>query len=204
MAEKKIEEKTEDEIKEKELDDKTEVEVIEEKAKETVEEKEVEKETETPISEAEIVKETELENDPWSEENWKSSFPELFEKEITEKAEGLGKDDVIRICREQIKEWLKGVERGSYPLPKSLKPIESSSPNKTRDIEGLDEQLEKSTTVYKSFEEKFTDIAKTFKEIQKEIQIIKDTPIEIIEKSIDKKDKYIPSVKMDEGTITKR
>lgn len=208
MVKEKIEEKeTKDDVKEKEIESKNDAEMIDEKEKteEITEKKEAEKEIETPTIETEQTKEIELENDPWSAESWKISFPELFETEVVEKAEGVSKEDVIRICREQIKEWLKGTDRGDYPIPKSLKPTEVSFSNKTKDIEGLDEQLEKSATAYKSFEEKFQDIAKTFEEIKKEVQIIKDTPVDLIEKSMekDKNIKYESKFKtLKDGTIT--
>ena len=201
---KKDEEKVED-VKEKDAEDKTETEVVK-KEDETKETEEVKKEVETPIIETEVAEKITLENDPWSEENWKSSFPELFEQEVVEKAEGLTKEDVIRICREQIKEWLKGVDKGDYPLPKGLKPASTQSPKKS-DIEGLEEEFEKSASAYKSFEDKFTDIAKTFEEIKKEVQIIKDTPVDLIEKSMkeDKNKKYESDfLNLKDGTITKK
>ena len=201
---KKVEEKVEDEIKEKDVEDKTEPEVVK-KEDETKETEEVKKEIETPTVETEVAKEIELENDPWSAENWKSSFPELFEPEIVEKAEGLTKEDVIRTCREQIKVWLKGTSTGEFPLPKSMTPTEQKSLNRIKDIEGLDEQLQKSTEAYKSYEDKFNDIGKTFEEIKKEVQIIKDTPVDLIEKSTEKdKDKKFESKfkNLKDGTIT--
>ena len=193
---KKVEENVED--------DKTEDEVKTEDPKETVKE-EIKKEVETPTVETEVAEEIKLENDPWSEENWKSSFPELFETEVVEKAEGLSKEDVVRICREQIKIWLKGTSTGEFPLPKSMTPTEQKSLNKIKDIEGLDEQLQKSTEAYKSYEDNFNDIAKTFEEIKKEVQIIKDTPVDLIEKSIenDKNKVYESKFKtLKDGTIT--
>ena len=202
---KKIEKKTEDEVKEKEVDV-VEDKETEDKKDEAIEEKDVEKEVETPTSEVETtIEETKLENDPWSDENWRSTFPELFEKEITEKAEGMTKDEVIRICREQIKEWLKGTSEGKYPLPKNMANTEEKASNKIEDVEGLNEQLEKSTTLYKSYEEKFNDIAKTFEEIKKEVQIIKDQPAEIFEKSLEdnKNKEYVsPFTEKDDGSIT--
>ena len=202
---KKVEEKTEDEIKEKDAEVEKEDGVIK-KEDETKETEEVKKEVETPTVETEVAKEIELENDPWSAENWKSSFPELFEAEVVEKAEGLSKEDVVRICREQIKIWLKKTSDGTYPLPKSMTPTEQKSLNKIEDIEGLSEQFEKSASAYKSYEEKFNDIAKTFEEIRKEVQIIKDTPVDLIEKDMKDKStkKYIsPYETLKDGTITK-
>lgn len=201
---KKVEEKTEDEIKEKDAEVKNEDEIIK-KEDEIKETEEIEKDVETPTVETEVTEEIKLENDPFSDENWRSSFPELFEPEIVEKAEGLSKEDVVRICREQIKIWLKGTSEGKYPLPKSMTPTEQKSLNKIKDIEGLDEQLEKSTEAYKSYEDKFNDIAKTFEEIKKEVQVIKDTPVDLIEKSIenDKNKEYESKFKtLKDGTIT--
>ena len=201
---KKIEKKTEDEIKEKDAEVKKEDEIIK-KEDETKKTEEIKKEVETPTVETEVTEEIKLENDPFSDENWRSSFPELFEPEVVEKAEGLTKEDVIRICREQIKEWLKGTSEGKYPLPKNMANSEEKALNKIEDVEGLTEQFEKSASAYKSFEDKFTDIAKTFEEIKKEVQIIKDTPVDLIEKSIekDKNKKYEPRFKnLKDGTIT--
>lgn len=200
---KKEEIKTEDEIKEKENDETKEKEV-EEKLEVTKEEKEIEKEIETSTSETGTIEEVELEDDPWSEENWKQTFPELYEKEITEKEEGLTEKDVIRIVREQLKLWLKGVSEGKYPLPKGMKPTEYPYPKKG-DIEGLDEEFEKSKDLHKSYDEKFEDIAKTFEEIKKEVQIIKDSPVDLIEKEIKEKSdgKYqSPYKNLKDGTIT--
>ena len=201
---KKVEEKIEEDVKEKEVDEVKDKE-IEKKKEEIDEEKKIEKEIETPTPELETtIEETKLENDPWSEENWKSTFPELFEKEISEKAEEMTKEDVVRICREQIKEWLKGTSEGKYPLPKNMARGEEKTLNKIEDVEGLNEQLEKSITLYKSYEEKFNDIAKTFEELKKEVQIIKDQPAEIFEKSLkDNKDiEYkSPFLEKDDGSI---
>ena len=202
---KKIEKKTEDEVKEKEADI-VEDKETEDKKEEAIEEKEIEGEIETATPEiGTVTEETKLENDPWSAEAWKETFPELFKTEVVEKAEGLTKEDVVRICREQIKEWLKGTSEGKYPLPKNMANTEEKASNKIEDVEGLNEQLEKSTTLYKSYEEKFNDIAKTFEEIKKEVQIIKDQPAEIFEKSLkDNKDiEYKSSfIEKDDGSIT--
>ena len=202
---KKIEKKTEDEVKEKEADI-VEDKETEDKKEEAIEEKEIEGEIETATPEiGTVTEETKLENDPWSAEAWKETFPELFKTEVVEKAEGLTKEDVVRICREQIKEWLKGTSEGKYPLPKNMANTEEKASNKIEDVEGLNEQLEKSTTLYKSYEEKFNDIAKTFEEIKKEVQIIKDQPAEIFEKSLEdnKNKEYVsPFTEKDDGSIT--
>ena len=212
---------TEEDIKEKEK-----AEVVKEDATKEGEKEEIKKEAETetitepvtkPVVESvtdapkadvieEPTKEPELENDPWSAESWKETFPELFEKEkeepIIQKAEGLGEADVIRIVREQLKIWLKGVSEGKYPLPKGLAPSKEPYPEKSQ-IKGLDEEFEKSKAVFDSFEQKFDDISKTFVELK----IIKDTPVDLLEKSIDddKNREYVsPFAHLKDGTITQK
>jgi len=192
MVDKEIEEKESEEVKEKEIEDET---IVEEKAEEV---QTVEKETEE-------IQEVELEDDPWSEENWKKSFPELYEE--TEKAVGLTKEDVIRIVRDQIKLWLRGVGSGKYPLPKGMKPTEYPYPKK-KDIEGLEDEFEeirKSIEAMKSDSEKFETLEKSLDDIKKEVQIIKDQPAEIIEKSIEDKSKiYKPSIEIEDGHIRRK
>lgn len=211
---------TEDDIKEKEKAEAVKADTTEEGNKEV--KKDVETETKTePITESEAdaiktdkteeaTQEIELENDPWSEESWRNTFPELYENEkvedVIQKAEGLGEADVIRIVREQLKIWLKGVSEGKYPLPKGLAPSKEPYPEKSQ-IKGLDEEFEKSKTVLDSYEQKFDDISKTFVELKKEIQIIKDTPVDLMEKSIDedKNKEYVsPYALKKDGTITKK
>jgi len=211
---------TEDGIKEKEKIEAVKEDTTEEGDKEIKKEAETETKIEpiidsksdlvTTDEKEEVTKKIELENDPWSEESWKETFPELFEKEkeeeATEKAEGLNEAGVIRIVREQLKLWLKGVSEGKYPLPKELAPSQEPYPEKSQ-IKGLNEEFEKSKAILDSYAQKFDDISKTFEELGKEIQIIKDTPVDLIEKSIDgdKNKEYVsPYTLMKDGTITQK
>ena len=216
---------TEDDIKEKEKTEAVKASTTEEGNKEV--KKDVETETKTepiiepvtePITESEAdaiktdkteeaTQEIELENDPWSEESWRNTFPELYENEkvedVIQKAEGLGEADVIRIVREQLKLWLKGVSEGKYPLPKGLGPSKEPYPEKSE----IDEEFEKSKAILDSYAQKFDDISKTFEELGKEIQLIKDTPVDLMKKSIDEdknKDYVSPYAFMKDGTITQK
>ena len=207
---------TEDDIKEKEKVEAVKVDATEEGDKEIKKEAETETKTElltdsksdvvTTDEKEEVTKEIELKNDPWSEESWKDTFPELYEKEreeVTERAEGLSEADVIRIVREQLKLWLKGVSEGKYPLPKGLGPSKEPYPEKSE----IDEEFEKSKAILDSYAQKFDDISKTFEELGKEIQLIKDTPVDLMEKSIDEdknKDYVSPYAFMKDGTITQK
>lgn len=219
---------TEDDIKEKEKAEAIKADTTEEGNKEIKKDAKTETKTEPitesvtePITESEadaiktektedVTQEIELENDPWSEESWRNTFPELYENEkvedVIQKAEGLGEADVIRIVREQLKLWLKGVSEGKYPLPKGLAPSQEPYPEKSQ-IKGLDEEFEKSKAVFDSYEQKFDDISKTFVELKKELQIIKDTPVDLMEKSIDddKNREYVsPFAHLKDGTITQK
>jgi len=181
-----------------------ETDVIEDKVEIEKSETEITEEEKTETTKKEITEEIELEDDPWSEENWKKTFPELFEDE---KAVGLTKEDVVKIVRDQIKLWLKGVSSGKYPLPKGMAPTKYPYPKK-KDISGLEEEFEeirKSIDSIKLDSEKFDTLQKSLEDIKKEVQVIKDQPAEIIEKSIKEEEKEYksPYKNLQDGTITR-
>ncbi|MBU0792171.1 MAG: hypothetical protein KKC55_17135 [Gammaproteobacteria bacterium] len=183
-------------------------EVVEKKAPE--EKKEV-KATEVEIKEKEEIPETiEEKGDADPFDSWEDVFPELAskEEEPIESKEEMTEDSIRKIVREEIKNWVKGVNEGKYPFPKG-KPKDEKEPSQYP-YPSKDEIDEMSASLQKSFDGKFTELTtqlgtieaiqksinelKTDNEaIKKEVEIIRDQPAQIIEKSNDRKRKGFKS-----------
>ena len=155
-----------------------------------------------PIVEKEEVK---VSADPF--DSWDDIFPELAVKaeedeqnptEDPAKADGLTEDNVRMIVREEIKKWVKGVTDGKYPFPKGTtasEPTKYPYPSK-EEMEAMSSGIQKSlddklaqlmTQISKIdiIEKSLVDIKSENEALRKDVEIIRDQPAQIIEKSID-------------------
>ena len=160
------------------------------------------------------------EADPF--DSWEDIFPELAQKAdepVTPEepaAKTMSEEEVRRLVREEIKKWVKGVSEGKYPFPKGAgknKPEETTEePSKypypsKEDVKSMNEALQKSfdekLTRFDVIEKSLATLKAENDAMRKEIEIIRDQPAQIIEKSLEKKPKSYKSpykVKED-GTI---
>ena len=140
-------------------------------------------------------------------DSWDDIFPELAVKaEDTEqnpkeedsvKAVALTEDEVRKIVREEIKKWVKGVTDGKYPFPKggASEPTKYPYPSKeemeamsTGIQKGLDDKLAQLMTQISKIdiiEKSLADIKSENEALRKDVEIIRDQPAQIIEKSTD-------------------
>jgi hypothetical protein len=162
-------------------------------------------ETETKEKTDESSAEMETENiDPWKD--WSDVISELNDQDTSEKAMQLTEADVVRIVREQLKLWVKGVNEGKYPMPKS----ESKEPSKypypeKKDLEDMKSQITDTKKYHDDTNTKLETLSKSIEDIKEELQMVKDTPIEVVEKSLKKEKEYEPFImEGKDGSITRR
>lgn len=169
--------------------------------------------------EIEVVKdEAETSSDPFAE--WTSIFSEFNKEAPIETAiEWLNKDEIRMVAREEIKGWVKGVHEGKYPLPTGMIPkiepiVEEASEPKvevevdsfpTKEFEALQDEI---VDIKKSRDEastKLEEVTKSLDKMKKEIEVIRDTPIDLVEKSIKQESPYEAKIAISrDGQITRR
>ena len=169
------------------------------------------------VVEPKIEEPTEL-ADPFS--SWETVFPE-FSKEAPaeEPIEWLNRDEIRMVAREEIKGWVKGIHEGKYPLPMGMAPkiepiVEETSepknevevdPFSTKEFEALQGEI---VDIKKSRDEsstKLEEVMKSLDVMKKEIEVIRDTPIDLVEKSMKKESPYEAKIDISrDGQITRR
>ena len=169
------------------------------------------------VVEPKIEEPTEL-ADPFS--SWETVFSE-FNKEapVEEPIEWLNRDEIRMVAREEIKGWVKGIHEGKYPLPMGMAPkiepiVEETSkpknevevgPFSTKEFEALQGEI---VDIKKSRDEsstKLEEVMKSLDAMKKEIEVIRDTPIDLVEKSMKKESPYEAKIDISrDGQITRR
>lgn len=169
------------------------------------------------VVEPKIEEPTEL-ADPFS--SWETVFSE-FNKEAPaeEPIEWLNRDEIRMVVREEIKGWVKGIQEGKYPLPtgmaSTIEPIveeTSESENEVgvdlfpaKEFEALQDEI---VDIKKSRDEsstKLEEVMKSLDVMKKEIEVIRDTPIDLVEKSMKKESPYEAKIDISrDGQITRR
>jgi hypothetical protein len=164
------------------------------------------------VEQSKIEEPTEL-ADPFS--NWADVFEEFHKdmppKSPIENSVWLTRDEIQMVAREEIKGWVKGVQDGKYPMPTGL--IETVDSTLTEVAASFPEKEFKSVQddiveIKKSKEDATTrldGIMKSLDAMKKEIEVIRDAPIEVIEKSIIKDTSYESKIDISrDGHISKR
>lgn len=224
MSKKKEEVITEEETKEKseEIDpkvtDETKVDAtleVKEEAKEEVNEDSKVEVTDETIETEELKTEeaTEL-SDPFSD--WATIFGEFHkdmpQESLAETPAYLTRDEIQMIAREEIKGWVKGVQEGKYPMPtgiietvdSTLTEVAASFPEK--EFESVQKDIIEIKKSKKDATTRLDEIMKSLDTMKKEIAVIRDTPIEVVEKSISEDLKFEPTIKINtrDKTITRK
>ena len=164
------------------------------------------------IEESKIEETTEL-VDPFL--NWADVFEE-FHKEMPPESPAEApawstRDEIQMIAREEIKGWVKGVQEGKYPMPTGIiQTVDSTltevaSPFPEKEFKSVQDDI---VEIKKSKEDATTrldEIMKSLDAMKKEIEVIRDTPIEVVEKSIAKDTTYESKINITrDGHISKR
>jgi len=151
--------------------------------------------------------------DPFS--SWETIFSEFHKDMPTETpAESevwSTRDEIQMIAREEIKGWVKGVQEGKYPMPTGIiQTVDSTltevaNPFPEKEFKSVQEDI---VEIKKSKEDATTrldEIMKSLDAMKKEIEVIRDTPIEVVEKSIAKDTTYESKIDITrDGHISKR
>ena len=174
----------------------------EKKDDEKNEEQEVAEEAKSEKQEEKQEESEELTEDPFSD--WSDIFPELKE----ERGKALTEADVRRIVREEIKKWIKGVKEGKYPFPAKY-PYPKKSEVLTEDEKSsLPQELSAMKESQEKLQSTIEELQKSLGAIKKEVDDIRDTPIETFAKSLkeeqEKKEYRSPFLESDDGSITIR
>ena len=187
--------------------------VEEENKEESANDLKVEVTEENPVTEELKTEEiTEL-ADPFL--SWETIFSE-FHKDMPPESPAdapawLTRDEIQMVAREEIKGWVKGVQEGKYPMPTGI--IQTVDSTLTEVAASFPENEFKSVQddiveIKKSKEDATTrldEIMKSLDAMKKEIEIIRDTPIEVVEKSMDEDTIFEPKIKINsrDKTITR-
>lgn len=153
-------------------------------------------------------------SDPF--EDWSTVFGE-FHKEMPpevpiETPVWLNRDEIEMVAREQIKEWVKGVQEGKYPMPTGLiQTVDSTleevaSPFPEKEFESVQKDIVEIKKSKEDANTRLDEITKSLEAMKKEIEVIRDTPIEVVEKSVVNDTKFEPKIKINsrEKTITRK
>ena len=153
-------------------------------------------------------------SDPFGD--WTEVFSE-FHKEIPEEIsmepkEWLSRDEIRMVAREEIKGWVKGIQEGKYPIPTGMVPkIEPKIEPKVdtfpeKEFKSLQDEVVEIKKSRDTMSTRFDEILKSLESMKKEIEVIRDTPIDIVEKSIVKKVQYVPNIQINsrDNSITRR
>lgn len=215
VIEKKEEEKPEETPEEKPEEETVEIEKSDESVEKEVAEKTDESGESTVEEEDKTTEEVEKEvegSDPW--DDWSDIFPEMKEEVVKEKI--LSAEDVKRIVREEIKNWVKGIKEGKYPMPtsggKEEEPTKYPYPEKalkkiaTESFKKISDEINDLKKSRDDLKKEIDTFTKSLDAMQKEVEVIRDTPIDIVEKSMKEDIAYTPKIRINpfDRSITKR